>query len=163
MSADTTCAHCAQPIRGTDDPNCPWIHVRSVNSFCDVHAPADAFTNAQLPNRTEATPAGITRYVATINVPGYLPMDDDPPVFDSAREAWQYLVGEVDRAWELWTDSATESVCSPCAQHYARMPAWQWQFTLIPRIPLCSACGGELSYGCPATPGGSGKHIVRSS
>jgi hypothetical protein len=30
-------------------------------------------------------------YVATINVPGYLPMSDDPPVFDTAREAWEYL------------------------------------------------------------------------
>jgi hypothetical protein len=39
-------------------------------------------------------------YVATINVPGYLPMDDEPPTFDTAREAWQYLVSEVDRAWD---------------------------------------------------------------
>lgn len=30
-------------------------------------------------------------YVATINVPGYLPMDDDPPVFETAQEAWEYL------------------------------------------------------------------------
>jgi hypothetical protein len=30
-------------------------------------------------------------YVATINVPGYLPTDDDPPVFDSADQAWLYL------------------------------------------------------------------------
>lgn len=37
------------------------------------------------------------RYVATINVPGYLPMDDEPPVFDTAREAWQYLADERER------------------------------------------------------------------
>jgi hypothetical protein len=37
-------------------------------------------------------------YVATINVPGYLPMDDDPPVFDTAREAWEYLYEEHERA-----------------------------------------------------------------
>lgn len=37
-------------------------------------------------------------YVATINVPGYLPMDDDPPVFDTAAEAWQYLMDERERA-----------------------------------------------------------------
>ncbi len=36
-------------------------------------------------------------YVAIVNVPGYLPMDDDPPVFDTAREAWQYLAGERER------------------------------------------------------------------
>lgn len=33
-------------------------------------------------------------YVATINVPGYLPMDDDPPTFDHAWEAWAYLASE---------------------------------------------------------------------
>lgn len=36
----------------------------------------------------------MTQFVATINVPGYLPMDDDPPVFDTAREAWDYLAEE---------------------------------------------------------------------
>jgi hypothetical protein len=36
-------------------------------------------------------------YVATINVPGYLPMDDDPPVFDTAQEAWEYLASERER------------------------------------------------------------------
>jgi hypothetical protein len=33
----------------------------------------------------------MTRFVATVNVPGYLPMDDDPPTFDTAQEAWAYL------------------------------------------------------------------------
>lgn len=33
-------------------------------------------------------------YVATINVPGYLPMDDDPPVFETPAEAWWYLYQE---------------------------------------------------------------------
>lgn len=45
-------------------------------------------------------------YVATTNVPGYLPMDDDPPVFETAREAWQYLVGEVDRSWDDYPEDA---------------------------------------------------------
>jgi hypothetical protein len=36
-------------------------------------------------------------FVATINVPGYLPMDDDPPVFESASEAWSYLRDERER------------------------------------------------------------------
>ena len=34
------------------------------------------------------------RYLATINTPGYLPMDDDPPTFDTPREAWTYLADE---------------------------------------------------------------------
>lgn len=37
-------------------------------------------------------------YVATINIPGYLPMDDDPPIFDTAQEAWAYLAGEREHA-----------------------------------------------------------------
>jgi hypothetical protein len=36
----------------------------------------------------------MTRYLATVNIPGYLPMDDDPPMFDSPREAWAYLADE---------------------------------------------------------------------
>ena len=30
-------------------------------------------------------------YVATINVPGYMPMADEPHFFDTAREAWAWL------------------------------------------------------------------------
>lgn len=44
----------------------------------------------------------MTRYVATINTPGYLPMDDDPPVFDTAHEAWSYLIDERDRALDQY-------------------------------------------------------------
>jgi hypothetical protein len=38
------------------------------------------------------------QYVATINVPGYLPMDDDPPTFSTAQAAWSYLAGERENA-----------------------------------------------------------------
>lgn len=48
----------------------------------------------------------MTRYVATINTPGYLPEDCDPPLFDTAREAWQYLVSEVERSWDDYPDDA---------------------------------------------------------
>jgi hypothetical protein len=34
------------------------------------------------------------KFLATTNIPGYLPMDDDPPIFDTAREAWAYLANE---------------------------------------------------------------------
>jgi len=34
------------------------------------------------------------RYIATVSVPGYLPMDDDPPVFGTPGEAWSYLADE---------------------------------------------------------------------
>jgi len=36
-------------------------------------------------------------FVATVHVPGYMPMDDDPPVFDTASEAWAYLATERER------------------------------------------------------------------
>lgn len=38
------------------------------------------------------------KYLATINVPGYMPMDDDPPVFDTAKQAWRYLFKERESA-----------------------------------------------------------------
>lgn len=43
-------------------------------------------------------------YMATRNVPGYMPMDDDPPIFESAREAWQHHVEEVERDWDDYPD-----------------------------------------------------------
>lgn len=51
----------------------------------------------------------MTQYVATINVPGYLPMDDDPPVFDTPREAWAWLADErVQAEDDAPYDTATE-------------------------------------------------------
>jgi hypothetical protein len=41
-------------------------------------------------------------YVATMNIPGYLPMDDDPPVFNTAGEAWTYLAEERQRDDLAW-------------------------------------------------------------
>jgi hypothetical protein len=38
------------------------------------------------------------RYVATMATPGYLPWSDDPsPVFETARDAWDYLTDERKR------------------------------------------------------------------
>lgn len=36
-------------------------------------------------------------YVATINVPGYLGMDDEPPTFETIKEAWEWLASERER------------------------------------------------------------------
>ena len=49
----------------------------------------------------------MTAFVATINVPGYLPMDDEPPVFDTPAQAWEYLADERKRAEDdlpEWSD-----------------------------------------------------------
>lgn len=48
-------------------------------------------------------------YVAIINIPGYLP-ESEPVAFDSAREAWDYLIDELERdelAWapDDWNDT----------------------------------------------------------
>lgn len=45
------------------------------------------------------------KYLATTNVPGYLPMDDDPPTFDTAREAWAYLADERIRDEDMGFDA----------------------------------------------------------
>ena len=69
-------------------------------------------------------------YLATINVPGYLPTDDDPPVFDTVREAWGYLAETFHQAQEeadptdrlsrvagdfatMWNHEVTGSVYTP--------------------------------------------------
>lgn len=43
-------------------------------------------------------------YVATINVPGYLPMDDDPPVFDMAINAWEWLAEQRESEEDQFED-----------------------------------------------------------
>jgi hypothetical protein len=63
-------------------------------------------------------------YLATINVPGYLPMDDEPPTFDTAREAWDYLRDERTRGEDdqLESDgdgySATKNTLDDIADNY---------------------------------------------
>lgn len=47
------------------------------------------------------------RYVATINVPGYSPMADEPAVFDTAHEAWSWLAGEREHDEDHASDGDT--------------------------------------------------------
>lgn len=47
-------------------------------------------------------------YAATINVPGYLPMEDDPPVFDDPKDAWEYLADERERGFDGIEDQMTD-------------------------------------------------------
>ena len=54
------------------------------------------------------------RYIATINVPGYLPMDDDPPIFDTPREAWEWLADarrEAEDSVDTCSDPKHETPC----------------------------------------------------
>lgn len=57
----------------------------------------------------------MSAYAAGWNTPGYLP-DTEPATFDTAREAWQYLVAEVDRAWDEHPDD-TNGACVTAHTH----------------------------------------------
>jgi hypothetical protein len=58
----------------------------------------------------------MVQYVATINVPGYLPMDDEPPIFDTPEEAWWYLYHERCRA-------EMDAVCDLCDDELSHGPS----------------------------------------
>lgn len=47
-----------------------------------------------------------TGFIATVNVPGYLPQSDDTPWFETEREAWEYLA---DLRRDSEDDSADEN------------------------------------------------------
>lgn len=47
-------------------------------------------------------------YVATMNTPGYLPMDDEPPVFATPEEGWNYLEDERRRGEDDYADPSFE-------------------------------------------------------
>lgn len=47
-------------------------------------------------------------YLATTSTPGYLPTDDDPPVFDTAAEAWTYLAEERAEALSALEDTGPD-------------------------------------------------------
>lgn len=49
------------------------------------------------------------RYIAVSNVPGYLPMDDEPSEFDNPRDAWAHLVELRERDEENGFDLASEA------------------------------------------------------
>lgn len=80
--------------------------------------------------------SGETRYLATVNVPGYLPMDDDdPPAFDTPAEAWWYLYNERcqeewDAPCDLCDDTMTHGLTGDCdddsetGRELAKMARW---------------------------------------
>ena len=90
------------------------------------------------------------KYQAIINVPGYLPMDDDPPVFDTAQEAWQYLA-EQRRADEDGADT-------PGADYTETVGTLLVIATTIDKVPYLDLDpdGTGTVYG--ATPGYEGDH-----
>lgn len=84
------------------------------------------------------------KYVATVNVPGYLPMDDDPPYFDKAHEAWQYLADERERGEQ---DTEGDTLSETWRELSDRARATE---------VLIGETGEGVIYG--ATPGYDGEH-----
>lgn len=54
-------------------------------------------------------------YVTTINIPGYMPIDDYPAIFDTPAEAWWYLYHER-------CDSERDNVCDLCGDTLTHGP-----------------------------------------
>lgn len=54
-------------------------------------------------------------YVALINVPGYLGMDDEPPTFETTAEAWGYLADERKRSDDAWVPDDPEDPEGPAS------------------------------------------------
>lgn len=53
------------------------------------------------------------QFIAIINIPGYLSMADEPDLFDTAAEAWDYLAAErrdSEDEYEEWRESYSETV-----------------------------------------------------
>jgi len=58
-------------------------------------------------------------YIATVNTPGYMPMDDEPPVFETAEAAWWYLYhervdAEVNAPCDLCHDTLSHGPFGDC-------------------------------------------------
>lgn len=90
------------------------------------------------------------RFVATINVPGYSPMDDDPPTFEKAQDAWAYLASERERGEEF---NETENGFTDTFHKLTDLAEADWD----ERVPAALAMDGTgVVYG--GTPGYDGEH-----
>lgn len=102
------------------------------------------------------------KYVALVNIPGCLPMDDDPPVFDTAKEAWEYLADERQRAEDAFDDW-------PLSGGHSGIPTYEYSDTYSDLMSIaagdfeCHAGINELQPGGTGTiygdtPGYVGEH-----
>lgn len=58
----------------------------------------------------------MSMFEATINVPGYLPMADEPHLFESARDAWEFLGNEREDALDDVDYDEPEFDEDPCLE-----------------------------------------------
>jgi hypothetical protein len=99
----------------------------------------------------------LTRYVATINVPGYLPMSNDEYRFETPEGAWAFLADERDSALSE-SDDDGEEVTHMWLRRLAGDPEYARRFTpdlgtwaMVDSRTLCGSVTGP-------TPGSDGKH-----
>ncbi len=50
------------------------------------------------------------KYTATIHVPGYMPMDDEPYLYDTPREAWKDLADRIEQSWDNYPEDENEAI-----------------------------------------------------
>lgn len=67
----------------------------------------------------------MTTYLATINTPGYLPWDDDPPTFEDAKAAWEYLLDHRRNAEDDDEHAAGYSSTKNTLECLARGDLWE--------------------------------------
>lgn len=70
----------------------------------------------------------MTVYVALVNVPSYLPMDDEPPMFEgenAVRAAWEYLATERMNAEDEQEDMSGYSDTKNTLDQLAAGDAWE--------------------------------------
>lgn len=93
-------------------------------------------------------------YEATVNTPGYLPEADEPALFETVREAWEYLADErreaEDAAWEA--DLETAEGYSATVNTLEQFSRGQFE----PSLGASDDDGTGVVYG--TTPGYDGDH-----
>ncbi len=85
---------------GLEDYSGRVVEIRATNTLGDGYITIDDmkfWVDGDDTSRWHGEVVGHHQYVATINTPGYLPWADEPAVFDSIREAWEYLESEYQR------------------------------------------------------------------
>lgn len=97
-------------------------------------------------------------YAAITNTPGYSPMDDDPPYFDTAAEAWCYLADERKRCEDDFeVPGESYSGTALALEHFGYDEVWpKAAETTAGYHPHIAIHGTGTIYG--DTPGYSGDH-----
>lgn len=65
----------------------------------------------------------MTSFEAIQNTPGYMPMADEPAVFESAAEAWGYLADERERGEDYGPGDGSYSVTTLLLRALAENPS----------------------------------------